>query len=617
MKRLGLFRVFMVLILIGICFSANLSSFAQYEGSSTDVMLQGFHWLSCNGSWWNTINSNASAIQQAGFTIVWLPPVSLAASNEGYLPTQWYNLSSKYGNQTSLQKAINALKSRGIKPIADIVINHRCGSTNWADFTNPSFSNNNTAICRNDEYFSSGNPGAGISQRGANDTGEGYAAARDLDHTNSSVQTEIKNWLNWLKNTIGFQGWRYDFVKGYSGTYVGMYNTATSPYFSVGEYWPTNYFDVNNPNNWRQQIVDWIDATGRKSTAFDFVTKPLLAEAFNNNAYWRLRDSDGKPAGTIGWWPAMSVTFLDNHDTGPSPGGGQNHWPFPSNHVAAGYAYILTHPGIPCVYWPHYFDWGSGLQNEIKNMIALRKAQGIKSTSTVSIQVADNSKYAAIIDNKVAVKIGPGSWSPSGSWNLALSGSNYAIWTKSSGGSAPSAPTGVSANATSSSSITISWNAVSGATSYTVYRSTSRSGSFSSVGTTSSTSFTNTGLSANTTYYYKVTAANSYGTSGYSSTVSATTQSGGGGGGVTTTIRVQYDVGFGNSIYIRGNVSPLSWTQGVAATWTTGNVWVYTTTDIPAGQTFEFKPLINDAIWSTGSNFTGVGGQTITITPNF
>ena len=294
----------------------------------------------------------------------------------------------------------------------------------------------------------------------------------------------------------------------------------------------------------------------------------------------------------------------------------------------------------------------------------------------------------------------------------------------SSSGNPPAAPTSVTATAVSSSSINISWNASSGATSYTVYRSTSSNGTYSSVGTTSSTSFTNTGLSANTTYYYKVTASNSYGTSGYSATVSATTQSDGGSGGLkvrvkrnsvanwpnfycyywssngspssntwpgqlmtaednnwyvftipgasssnvifnsgsgsqtvdlsrsgegwfvptgtsggkiigtwyssnpdssggggstgtTTTIRVQYDVGSGNSIYIRGNVSPLSWDTGVAATRTTGNVWVYTTTDIPAGQTFEFKPLINDAIWSTGSNFTGVGGQTITITPNF
>ena len=102
-------------------------------------------------------------------------------------------------------------------------------STSWADFTNSSFANNNYAICSNDEYFAPGNSGAGISERGAYDTGEGYSAGRDLDHTNTSVQNEIKYWLSWLKNTIGFQGWRYDYVKGYGGAYVGMYNTATSP----------------------------------------------------------------------------------------------------------------------------------------------------------------------------------------------------------------------------------------------------------------------------------------------------------------------------------------------------------------------------------------------------
>ena len=33
------------------------------------------------------------------------------------------------------------------------------------------------------------------------------------------------------------------------------------------------------------------------------------------------------------------------------------HWPFPSEHVMLGYAYILTHPGVPCILWEHYFDW--------------------------------------------------------------------------------------------------------------------------------------------------------------------------------------------------------------------------------------------------------------------
>lgn len=87
----------------------------------------------------------------------------------------------------------------------------------------------------------------------------------------------------------------------------------------------------------------------------------------------------------------------------------------------------------------------------------------------------------------------------------------------------PSAPTGVAATAGSTSSITVSWTASAGATSYTVYRSASSTGTFSSVGSTSSTSFTDTGLAASTAYFYKVTASNSAGTSPASAVVSAAT----------------------------------------------------------------------------------------------
>ncbi len=52
----------------------------------------------------------------------------------------------------------------------------------------------------------------------------------------------------------------------------------------------------------------------------------------------------GKAIGVNGWWPSKAVTFIENHDTGST----QQHWPFPSEHVAMGYAYILTHPGA-CV----------------------------------------------------------------------------------------------------------------------------------------------------------------------------------------------------------------------------------------------------------------------------
>jgi hypothetical protein len=104
---------------------------------------------------------------------------------------------------------------------------------------------------------------------------------------------------------------------------------------------------------------------------------------------------------------------------------------------------------------------------------------------------------------------------------------------KSSGGggttTAPSAPTGVSATAQSSSSIRVSWSASSSGTPtyYNIYRSSTASGTYISRGYVSGTitSYTDTGLSGSTTYYYKVDAENSAGKSVQSLSVSATTQS--------------------------------------------------------------------------------------------
>ncbi|MDR1466369.1 MAG: fibronectin type III domain-containing protein [Treponema sp.] len=97
--------------------------------------------------------------------------------------------------------------------------------------------------------------------------------------------------------------------------------------------------------------------------------------------------------------------------------------------------------------------------------------------------------------------------------------------TNTPSGSAPSVPTGLTATAASSNSITISWSSVSGATDYYIYRSTVSSSSYTHVGDSPSTSFTNNGLSANTTYYYKVSAYNAYGESAQSSYVYETTRS--------------------------------------------------------------------------------------------
>lgn len=111
----------------------------------------------------------------------------------------------------------------------------------------------------------------------------------------------------WLKNEIGFAGWRYDMTKGYSGNFNGLYNDASQPYLSVGEFWDGN----------RQAVVNWIDATGGKSMAFDFPTRELLKQSVADGEFARLKTADGKPTGVIGWWSAMSITFIENHDTEP------------------------------------------------------------------------------------------------------------------------------------------------------------------------------------------------------------------------------------------------------------------------------------------------------------
>jgi beta-glucanase (GH16 family) len=89
--------------------------------------------------------------------------------------------------------------------------------------------------------------------------------------------------------------------------------------------------------------------------------------------------------------------------------------------------------------------------------------------------------------------------------------------------SAPSAPTGLSAVG-GNGQVALNWTAATGATSYNVYRGTSTGGESTTPIATNVTAatYTDTGLTNGTAYYYEVKAVNTYGTSGYSNETSAT-----------------------------------------------------------------------------------------------
>ena len=85
----------------------------------------------------------------------------------------------------------------------------------------------------------------------------------------------------------------------------------------------------------------------------------------------------------------------------------------------------------------------------------------------------------------------------------------------------PPAPTGLSATA-GNGQVSLTWNASSGATSYRVKRATTSGGPYTTIATVTGTSFTNTGLTNGTTYFFVVSALNSAGESGNSNQSSAT-----------------------------------------------------------------------------------------------
>ncbi len=404
----------------------------DYAGRPEGVLLQGFHWRSHEHSWYRIIKELSPVIREGGFEAVWFPPPAVSADPHGYLPTEWYNADSRYGSREELIDAIRSLHPA--EAIADIVVNHRCGLHDWADFHNPDFAPEGTtdpsdiaeanrkAVVSEDEWKKNGGRPAGQA-----DSGEQFDGGRDLDHHNPHVQTAVVGWLRWLKEEIGFAGWRWDYARGFDPAFVGQYNEATGPSVSIGEY------TGSEP----REIADWIEGTGRggkngRSSAFDFSTRGFLKRAVEEKNFALLKTVDGKPAGLIGLLPGLAVTFLDSHDTEPA-----NHDdPFPTEHVLMGYAYLMTHPGRPCVFWPHYFDWEEPVRQTIGRLIEIRKRMGIGAASAVNILAGAEDLYAAVIDEATAVKIGPGAWNPpEEGWEAALDGPDFAIWTRPRPGS--------------------------------------------------------------------------------------------------------------------------------------------------------------------------------------
>lgn len=393
---------------------------ANYQG----VMLQGFYWDSYTDSKWSNLEAKADEYSKY-FSLIWIPNSGKSASNPGmgYDPVYWFsNHNSSFGTQAQLTSMIEAYKEKGVGIIADVVINHRSGVSNWTNFPAETWNGKTykigpEGICCTDEVKDA----AGQAKpTGAPDTGEDFNGSRDLDHTNANVQDNCKNYCKFLLDELGYAGFRLDMVKGYGGQYTKIYNQYAKPRFCVGEYWDGSY----------DAVKGWIDATGKESAAFDFPFKYAVNKAFSSGdmtqLVWKANGTTDQPAGMIHFGYAQyAVTFIDNHDTY------RDDWNKFSGNVVAANAFMLCSPGTPCVFLPHY----KANKAAIQTLINIRNSVGVHNMSAVKVLKSTSNCYMAEVTGtkgKLVVKIGSDMSSPSGysDSDIKASGNDYCVWTK-------------------------------------------------------------------------------------------------------------------------------------------------------------------------------------------
>lgn len=400
---------------------------SDYSG----VMLQGFSWDSYNESQWKVLEKQADELK-GYIDLVWLPQSGKcmeATQVMGYMPYYYFNQNSSFGSEAELRSLITKFKAAGIGAIADVVINHR-NTDGWFTFPAETYKGvtyqmQSTDICKNDDGGTTATQAAtnGVSLSQNNDEGTDFGGCRDIDHKSENVQKVIKAYLKYLKDDLGYTGFRYDMVKGFDGNHVADYNDATGVEYSVGEYWDGN-----------DKIESWINRTNKKSAAFDFQFRYNVRDAVNGAA-------NGKVTTSSDWsklnsndnlmhdanYRRYAVTFVENHDTQKRSESEQND-PLRKDTIAAN-AYMLAMPGTPCIFQPHW----NAYKSEIKEMIAARKYAGITNMSNYANKQSKKTLYVNEVTgtkHKLLVAVGNDAAGYAGEtgYTKILSGYHYAYF---------------------------------------------------------------------------------------------------------------------------------------------------------------------------------------------
>lgn len=361
----------------------NLSDYKN----GTGVLMQAFYWdVEPVGGWWDLLADKVDGWADAGINRIWVPAPSKGQSGRnsmGYDPSDYFDLGeydqhgtveTRFGSRAELESLISTAHSNGVEVIADIVINHNSGGglefnpyRGYETYTlfDENHGNASGKFNRNYENFypNSTSP---------YDPGSLFYPETNLDHHQEYVQ----NWLwaadysvaKFYKNEIGFDGWRFDYVLGFEPWVVKAWLDEVGG-FSVAELWDGRV----------EVLENYIEETG--SGVFDFATFYKLDEAFDRY------DDLTYLTGDMVWksYPEKAVTFTANHDTEKDEN--EDNFIAMENKLKA-YAFILTHPGYPTVFYSDYEN--EKFKSQLQQLILINNTIA---TGEVEVLYVDDDEY--------------------------------------------------------------------------------------------------------------------------------------------------------------------------------------------------------------------------------
>ncbi|MBQ7689865.1 MAG: chitobiase/beta-hexosaminidase C-terminal domain-containing protein [Muribaculaceae bacterium] len=307
-------------------------------------------------------------------------------------PVQYTSM-TYFGTEAELKSCIAAYKAKGCGAIEDVVINHKGFAGDFwiqEDYTDPSTGTLTStgwtladlvgSIYRDGAWTDWYMPLDGSGQMKqitgggtGRDDGNYGGWANEVAHTSANAQRNTINYLRYLKDELGYAGFRYDYAAGLAPGRFAQYNQATTPTFSVGEFWTDTH-----PAVW---IKNTASDGGITSAAFDFPLMSDIKNAFNSGDFQGLKDAGMLHDNIL---KRYAVNFIANHDTNknlPTDTSNSNYTNRTNSNIVEANAFLLAMPGTPCLFWAHFMH--PAWHDDICRMILARRAAGVTNESAI------------------------------------------------------------------------------------------------------------------------------------------------------------------------------------------------------------------------------------------